>query len=507
MNQKTLKASSALLAGLMLLSSTGCGNSNAKNETTATTQAGSAAANETTVAAKEVKKPEKIKAMLDIFSVAEGDGREEVLAKYKELTGVTLELEQPPHNQYYEKVNLAFASGDLPDVIELSPADNSAFLTYSSQGALADITDLVAQSEPLSKANPAIPDGVRIDGRLYGFPNDIASGTLTYCRKDWLDKLGMKAPTNYDEYLEMLRAFTFKDPDGNGKDDTKGFTGAGLDAITDNYRYILDFMQDAVPAMQYKDGKWVDGFQEPEMIKAMERISAAYKEGIIDKDIITNKTSTAREKVINGEVGTISYWSGSWNKTLNNKAQQVNPSAVIIPLPSLDSVTYMARVPAVHCITSATDNVEGVFKYFLEHIHDGDAGQMLFTCGVEGVTYKVVDGKGEWLPTKTDPKTKFSKVMQNYDGTIVPFNKQIFTVDPLTKQSSDIFNSNMVQSKLPVLTDTYIKMNADITQVRSTIFSKVMVGELSIEEGMKQYKDKVNSELQMEKILFEMNAK
>lgn len=507
MRKKNLRTSSIVLAALMLLSATGCSDSKAASETTAATQAGSSATAETTAAAKEVQKPEKIRAMLDIFSVKEGDGREEILAKYKELTGITLELEQPPHNQYYEKVNLAFASGDLPDVVELAPSDNSAFLTYATQGALADITDLVAQSEPMSKANPDVVDGVKIDGRLYGFPNEIGNGTLTYYRKDWLDKLGMKAPTNYTEYLEMLRAFTFKDPDGNGKDDTKGVTGAGLDALTDNYRYILNFIQDAVPAMQYKDGKWVDGFQEPEMVKALERISAAYKEGIIDQDIITNKTSTARDKMYNGEVGTMDYWAGGWNRTLDEKAKKVNPNASIVALPALAEVTYMARVPGVHAITSASENVEGVFKYFLEYMHDGAEGQMLFSCGAEGITYKMVDGKGEWLPTKEDPKTKFSKTALTYELALVPFEKQIFDINPLAKESNDIFLSKMVQSTLPVLTDTYIKMNADITQTRSTIFSKIMVGELSIEEGMKQYKDKVNGELQMEKIISEMNAK
>jgi putative aldouronate transport system substrate-binding protein len=504
MDKKNLKMNSLLLAALMLLSATGCGGNKSADQKTTEKQAGAAT---TAAVAKEVKKPEKIKAMLDIFSVAEGDGRAEILAKYKELTGITLTIDQPPHNQYYEKVNLAFASGDLPDVVELAPSDNSAFLTYSTQGALADITDLVAKSKPMAKANKDVIDGMKIDGKLYGFPNEIGNGTLTMYRKDWLDKLGMKAPTNYAEYLEMLRAFTFKDPDGNGKNDTKGFTGAGLDAITDNYRFILDFMQDAAPAMIYKNGKWVDGFQEPEMIKAMERLSSAYKEGLIDKDIITNKTSTAREKVINGEVGTISYWAGGWNKTLNDKTKQVNPNASIVSLPALKEVTYMARVPAAHCITSASNNVEGIFKYFLEYMHDGAEGQTLFSCGAEGITYKVVDGKGEWLPTKVDPKTKYSKTALTYELALIPFDKELFTIDPLAKESNNIFLSKMVQSKLPVLTDTYIKMNADITQVRGTILSKVMVGELSAEEGLKQYKAKVNGELQMEKILTEMNAK
>ena len=41
-------------------------------------------------------------------------------------------------------------------------------------------------------------------------------------RKDWLDKLGLAAPTTLDELYDVLYAFTYNDPDGNGKNDTYG---------------------------------------------------------------------------------------------------------------------------------------------------------------------------------------------------------------------------------------------------------------------------------------------
>ncbi|WP_347835768.1 hypothetical protein [Gracilibacillus sp. JCM 18860] len=43
-------------------------------------------------------------------------------------------------------------------------------------------------------------------------------------RKDWAENLGLEAPTTTDEFMEMVRAFTEDDPDGNGKDDTFGLT-------------------------------------------------------------------------------------------------------------------------------------------------------------------------------------------------------------------------------------------------------------------------------------------
>ncbi len=48
-------------------------------------------------------------------------------------------------------------------------------------------------------------------------------------------KLGLEAPTTLDEFMEVAKAFTFNDPDGNGKDDTYGYCafidGSGLAAM------------------------------------------------------------------------------------------------------------------------------------------------------------------------------------------------------------------------------------------------------------------------------------
>jgi putative aldouronate transport system substrate-binding protein len=51
-------------------------------------------------------------------------------------------------------------------------------------------------------------------------------------RTDWLDNLGLDAPTNLDEFVEVMKAFTFNDPDGNGEDDTFGMM---MSAVHDGY--------------------------------------------------------------------------------------------------------------------------------------------------------------------------------------------------------------------------------------------------------------------------------
>lgn len=68
------------------------------------------------------------------------------------------------------------------------------------------------------------------DGVSYGLSQsgsvDRNEGILI--RKDWLDRLTLSIPTTLEEFYDVMRAFTYNDPDGDGKDNTYGF-GAYID--------------------------------------------------------------------------------------------------------------------------------------------------------------------------------------------------------------------------------------------------------------------------------------
>jgi putative aldouronate transport system substrate-binding protein len=60
----------------------------------------------------------------------------------------------------------------------------------------------------------------------------------------------MQVPENYEDYYKVLQAFTFNDPNGNGKKDTYGFTtpGTGTSISTDWPENVknLDYVDKAV---------------------------------------------------------------------------------------------------------------------------------------------------------------------------------------------------------------------------------------------------------------------
>ena len=68
------------------------------------------------------------------------------------------------------------------------------------------------------------------DGKLYSFPQiqsgwwDTTSGSA-WINQTWLDKLGLKMPTNMDELYAVCQEFITKDPNGNGQPDEIGMLG------------------------------------------------------------------------------------------------------------------------------------------------------------------------------------------------------------------------------------------------------------------------------------------
>lgn len=197
---------------------TGCGNDARNTESGSTDTNTSTVAQTEEVVADDVEKPEKITIMVSgDFQATQANGQEEWIARWEELTGIELEIIQPDHSSYYDVLGQTLASGpeNWPDIIYVG---NSYYSGYAAEGVLWDMTDAWNNSE--LKKNPntdaSAIEGNMIDGHLYGLPLASGGGCMTYIRKQWLDNCGLDVPTNYEEYLEMLDAFTNGDPDGDG---------------------------------------------------------------------------------------------------------------------------------------------------------------------------------------------------------------------------------------------------------------------------------------------------
>ncbi len=496
------KVSAFVMATTIALSVASCGGSNGEptSSETATT-----APSESAAPVAEIAKPDKIKVCIDTVFSSQMDPKswQPFVDKYKEVTGIELEFLKPDHNEYYKQVSLAFTTGDIPDALEIGSV---YYPTYANNGALWDMTAAWENSE--LKASGVVDemyvDQLKINDVLYGFPMWRGNGTVTYVRQDWLDKLGMKAPTNYEEFTAMLDAFTNNDPDGNGKKDTYGITFPGIVQANTAYDlYRREYMQDAMPGIyQKEDGTWVDGMLEPEMKEALVRMKADFEKGYIDQEVVTNKTSTCRDKFYAGQVGVFNYWAGTWNQTLQNDLAAQTPGGVVQAIPAIEETYYNERPATAFAITSAAENPEGIFKYLIEYSHDGGEGQMLFTRGVEGVNYKVENGTYTVLPDPENPSKLYEKSWYPPELSISKFDDPIKLEDNVI-ESLEIFTNDRVFYPVPTVNDVVSQNQADVYALRDLCVSNAVTTNVSVDEALAQYEK--DSKALVEQMLVSLN--
>lgn len=419
-------------------------------------------------------KPEKITMMVDGTLVTPDKGQEEFKALWEEKTGITLEIIQPEHDVYYDEVKEAFASGNLPDVVLLS---STYYTEYAAEDMLADISDYYQGSELEQKiqaaGNAELIEGIRIHGKLYGITPARGNGCITYVKKAWLDNCGLSVPTNYEEYLAMLRAFTERDPDGNGRNgDTYGVSAAGLINSEAPYtNYLPEFYQDAYPAFyQKEDGTWADGFTEDAMKDALRRLQTAYKAGYIDPKIAENSTGNSRDKFYANEYGAFTYWAGTWGNTLSNKLKEAGVDDELVAIaPIAETGDYLERVAPVWCITSACKNPAGVYEYFLETMLDGGEMETLWTYSPTSETYAKnhIDRMLAIVPIKNDPGAGNA-------GTKAAV-------------AAEAFNSHSKLADLPYSTEAYALYNSDLMALKTELINEVVVSGQDIEEAYSQF--------------------
>lgn len=138
-----------------------------------------------------------------------------VFAAFTKKTGIKIDY-QPVIN-FDQQLQSRASTKDLPDVMI---NDTALMGSYQSQGLLKPIDPAsITGGDQIS--DKSWSSTVGIDGKHYGVPYSRQAQTLMI-RKDWLKKLGLKAPTTWQEMLSVAKAFATEDPDGDGKADTYG---------------------------------------------------------------------------------------------------------------------------------------------------------------------------------------------------------------------------------------------------------------------------------------------
>ena len=160
----------------------------------------------------------------------------ELYQKLRNQLGIKLVLipVSPAEKERAAKIEQAVRSKSLPDIFCVS---REQLASLAKRGEITRIDRLFplmpVRTEKMYDAEAKMAGTVdRIPyGLAHAAPVERDSGILI--RKDWLDNLNIPIPVTLDDFFDVMRRFTFLDPDGNGKHDTYGY-GAYLDLSEEN---------------------------------------------------------------------------------------------------------------------------------------------------------------------------------------------------------------------------------------------------------------------------------
>ncbi|MEK3910302.1 extracellular solute-binding protein [Paenibacillus sp. FSL H7-0331] len=362
----------------------------------------------------------------------------------KEQSGIDVSIVPVPRNQAQDKLNVLVASQQAPDLIW--EYDRTYIGKLITQGAVQPIDEYIEKYSTSYKKylqeNPHLKPYLTFDGKMYAVATERALDTVAnhgiWIRKDWLDKLNLKAPTTMEELIEVAQAFKNKDPDGNGKSDTTPIVGS--------YSYtfeIFSAMNAAVNNQWYvEDGKMKYGATLDRFGDAIALEKQFYELGLVDKEFLTDKNSQRAQQL--WATGKAGMYMGQWGMESSNKDLLKNiPDAKPIALEPVATKNgknglYQETPTFIYvAFNKEMKNPKAAVEY-LDWIIE--KGWKTLRYGQEGTHYKDVNG----VPQTIDAEKNKKEVL--YAGEYAVLRKETFKPSDLMVSAAQDPASQLIAS-------------------------------------------------------------
>jgi putative aldouronate transport system substrate-binding protein len=411
-----------------------------------------------------------------------------------------------------QKANVMLASGDIPDLMFISNINSAQFTSMVNQGAFWDVTPFLKDYPNLMKFPEDTWIYTRINGKNFGIPRvrPTEGGSFPYVRKDWLDKLGLKTPTNMDEVYTVLKAFVEKDPDGNGKADTVGMVGLASETSMNTLAWVENIFNKANGEYAMVDGKLINKNILPGTREALVWLNKAYNEKLIPQDFAVLKSAQASSMMKSNKGGM--YYGppeAAWPDVEDLRKLGIK-EADTLPLISLNGVTFRdAGFFGMYAIPKTVP--EAKLKKILKFMDYGasDEGSTLGNYGIKDTHYKDENGIKIATPQATKDVVSsqtFGQIYQSYDKYFrayrvgmdaVTFERNKKIIDERAKVSIPDYGKGLYS-----VTDE--KLGADYTKKLIALKVKIIMGKEQI-GAWDTYIEQLKNDANFKKIETEIN--
>ncbi|MEK3963647.1 extracellular solute-binding protein [Paenibacillus sp. FSL H7-0323] len=423
-----------------------------------------------------------------------------IMAEIERLTGVELDITWVPEGVYTDKMNTALTTNSLGKVTFVKFSDYNLVKNAIRSEAFWEIGPYLQEFPNLKALDPAILKQTAVDGKIYGLYTERPSSRQgVIIRKDWLDTLHLSNPQTLDDLYEVMRQFTYNDPDQNGKQDTLGLVDRN-DLVYGVFKTLSSYF--GTPNnWKLENHQFVPEFVTAEYMNTMNFMKKLYDEKIINQDFALTSKEVQRDKFINGIAG---VFIGSMTdvQRLSIEAQAYNPKAELTLINRIEGpdgykVWSIPNYNGLYLFSKKSIATEKELRQvlgFFDRTMDKDVANIMM-YGFEGRHYKLEGGK-IILPEETS-QLRVQEVNPLYALMIADIsNKNIMEVaqkEQLTSLADQLSKDNefflVDDPTVSLSSSTFDEKNMELSTIIVDATYNYILGNITV-EGFQQEVEK-----------------
>lgn len=255
--------------------------------------------------------------------------------------------------QYESKLNIAIASNDLPDLMEVN---ETQLRQLADAGQLADLTDYYENfaSDDLKEVMNLEPNALKsatFDGQLLAIPSTQpvigGSASLLWVRADWMEKLNLQPPESMEDVLNIAEAFAQNGLDGDGRANTYGLaltkdvgeSGSSVGFFNGYGAFPRIWVDNGSGQLQY-------GSIQPEIKEALAKMQEMYKDRLLDPEFGVKDGVKMFESITSHQIGLVfgPSWYPAW-PFWDMVKENPDVDWVSYPVPSVEGGEATVQMP------------------------------------------------------------------------------------------------------------------------------------------------------------------
>ena len=225
-------------------------------------------------------------------------------------------------DRYNEFVNIIVKDRKLPDILVIS--DRDILLELVENDLVEDLTEVYEScvtdriKEMYDSYGEELLKTGTFDGKLMALPETVIDHgpCLLWLRKDWMDQLGLNEPKNWEDAIEILKAFQENRMGAEEGEEPLGLIcdTALIGTTSSNYSIepIFEMFRAYPQKWQLTDsGEAVYGSLTSETRSALAYLNTLYEKGILDPNFALRAQNNLRDLVVEGKCGAFFglWWS------------------------------------------------------------------------------------------------------------------------------------------------------------------------------------------------------